>query len=89
MISGTRALAVRENRSDASHRDRILKNCVQATWAACPPVMSTYDLAFAVQNSLRPRRDMSDLGDLFRHLRRQSLHESDHHAGSQFQSVRP
>ena len=28
MISGTRALAVRENRSDASHRDPILKNCI-------------------------------------------------------------
>ena len=89
MISGTRALAVGEDRSDASHRGIILKNCIQATWAVCPPVMSTYDLAFAVQNSLRPRRDMSDVGDLSRHLRRQSLHESDHHAGTQFQSVRP
>ena len=87
MPFGPRVLSVGEDIRNASHFGLVVKDCIQAASAVCPPVMSIYYLPVEVQNGLRAGGDVSDVGDLPRQPRRQTLHEGDHHAGAQIQSV--
>ena len=87
MLPGPGVLAIGETFQDAVHRCAVREECIQAAWAVCPSFMPVYDLPFPVQDGLGAGWDMSDVGHLFRHLRRQSLHEGGHHTGAQVQSV--
>ena len=80
MLLRPNILAVCEALHDAGHRGLVIEECIQAAWAVCSPFMPAYDLPLPVQDGQGAGCDMSDVGHLFRHLRRQSFHKSGHHA---------
>ena len=62
---GTRTLAVREAFHDASHGSFVTKDWIQMACAVCPPVVSLHYLPFEIQNGLRARGYVSDVGNFF------------------------